>query len=68
MIVDPGSGQAHNIVAAINVGPTYHARIASPVSKTFSKSIFLLVHLLNVTLIYNTQNYDLVLMNTINTW
>jgi hypothetical protein len=32
VIVDPGSGQAHNIVAAINVGPTYHARMASPVS------------------------------------
>ena len=32
VILDPVSSQAHNIVAAINVGPTYHARVASPVS------------------------------------
>jgi hypothetical protein len=29
--MEPASSQAHNIVAAINVGPSYHARIASPV-------------------------------------
>jgi hypothetical protein len=32
VIIDPSSGKAHNIVAAINVGPSYHAKIASPVS------------------------------------
>ena len=32
-ILDPATGKAVNIVATINVGPTYHARIASPVSR-----------------------------------
>ena len=32
VIIDPSTGKAHNIVAAINVGPSYHAKIASPVS------------------------------------
>ena len=31
-ILDPATGKAVNIVATVNVGPTYHARIASPVS------------------------------------
>ena len=35
VILDPSNGQANNIVAAINVGPTYHARVASPVSQWY---------------------------------
>ena len=34
-ILDPSTGKAINIVATINVGPTYHARIASPVSQWY---------------------------------
>ena len=35
VILDPSNGQANNIVASINVGPTYHARVASPVSQWY---------------------------------
>lgn len=34
-ILDPTSAQPTNIVAAINVGPSYHARVASPVSQWY---------------------------------
>merc|ERR1711988_1134534 len=34
-ILDPATGKAVNIVATVNVGPTYHARIASPVSQWY---------------------------------
>eukprot|EP00094_Tigriopus_californicus_P012745 TCALIF_12320-PA protein Name:"Similar to PAN2 PAB-dependent poly(A)-specific ribonuclease subunit PAN2 (Chaetomium globosum (strain ATCC 6205 / CBS 148.51 / DSM 1962 / NBRC 6347 / NRRL 1970))" AED:0.16 eAED:0.18 QI:0/0/0/0.5/0.8/0.83/6/0/703 len=34
-IVDPGTGQALNVVAAINVGDFYHARVGSPVSQWY---------------------------------
>ena len=34
-VLDPSTGKAINIVATINVGPTYHARIASPVSQWY---------------------------------
>lgn len=34
-ILDPATGKAVNIVATINVGPTYHARVASPVSQWY---------------------------------
>jgi PAB-dependent poly(A)-specific ribonuclease subunit 2 len=30
-ILDPATGKAINIVATVNVGPTYHARVGSPV-------------------------------------
>jgi hypothetical protein len=30
-ILDPATGKAVNIVATVNVGPTYHSKIASPV-------------------------------------
>eukprot|EP00095_Tigriopus_kingsejongensis_P002899 maker-scaffold336_size202805-snap-gene-0.16 protein:Tk02899 transcript:maker-scaffold336_size202805-snap-gene-0.16-mRNA-1 annotation:"pab-dependent poly -specific ribonuclease subunit pan2" len=35
-ILDPTTNQAHNVVAAINVGQYYHARIASPVSQWYT--------------------------------
>jgi len=34
-VLDPSTGKAINIVATINVGPTYHAKIASPVSQWY---------------------------------
>ncbi|XP_059097415.1 PAN2-PAN3 deadenylation complex catalytic subunit PAN2-like isoform X1 [Tigriopus californicus] len=34
-IVDPGTGQALNVVAGINVGDFYHARVGSPVSQWY---------------------------------
>merc|ERR1711936_335434 len=34
-ILDPSTGKAVNIVASINVGPTYHARTASHVSQWY---------------------------------
>ena len=34
-VLDPSTGKAINIMATINVGPTYHARIASPVSQWY---------------------------------
>jgi PAB-dependent poly(A)-specific ribonuclease subunit 2 len=34
-ILDPATGKAVNIVATVNVGPTYHSKIASPVSQWY---------------------------------
>lgn len=40
-ILDPSTGKAVNIVATVNVGPTYHARVASPVrTHYFFASLF----------------------------
>ena len=35
VILDSATGLANNVCASINVGPTYHARIASPVSQWY---------------------------------
>ena len=35
VILDPSTSQSNNVCASINVGPTYHARVASPVSQWY---------------------------------
>ncbi|TRY64214.1 hypothetical protein TCAL_00495 [Tigriopus californicus] len=39
-ILDPLNSQAHNVVAAINVGPFYHSRVASAVSQWYTFNDF----------------------------